>query len=331
DYQLILEPGDKLLVIDEVNDSDQKITQPPQKQMKILIVDDNPVILRLYTRLMRRAGFIPIKATNGREALELIKQEKPDVVVLDFMLPILSGIEVCQEVRSTIGNEEIILILFTSDAQPETRKRALEAGANAVVVKGSEASELIETIGYLLYQSQQKKFTFRHSQLSNTQPKSIKQKSASTTNTVSLPRLDKESPHQAESHHTMNSTTPETEKYSSFNPTSFMELCDGDRDFAEELIALFQDNSRMLLEEIKSAILERDSQKLQSTAHTLKGAVANFGASAAQSSAREMELLAKSQNWKAIEHQLDILSKELQKLNAELKVFTEQRISELEG
>jgi voltage-gated potassium channel len=85
-------------------------------------------------------------AVDGREGLDLIIREKPVAAVIDFMLPVMSGIEICQGVRKNKDCQGIKLILFTADNQPETRKSALNAGADAVVLKSPEASEVIETV-----------------------------------------------------------------------------------------------------------------------------------------------------------------------------------------
>ena len=140
-----IETTDMLLVLD-VHDNGNQLAQPPSDPQKLVIVDDNPVILRLYNRLFQKAGFHPVTATNGRDGLNLIIREKPVAAVIDFMLPVLSGIEVCDRVRKTEECKEVKLILFTADKRHETRKRALNSGADEVVVKSPEASEVIETV-----------------------------------------------------------------------------------------------------------------------------------------------------------------------------------------
>lgn len=89
-------------------------------------------------------------ATNGREGLGLIMREKPAAAVIDFMLPVLSHIDICQRIKKTEGCNGIKLILFTADNQPETRNRALNAGADEVVLKSPNASEVIETVLQIL-------------------------------------------------------------------------------------------------------------------------------------------------------------------------------------
>jgi len=144
-----LESGDKLLVLDEMQKKpDHSIRRSGRK--KIVIVDDNPVILRLYTRLFQKAGFHPITVTNGREGVDTIIREKPSAAVIDFMLPVLSGIEVCRQVRAAKESPKTKLILFTADSDEKTHKRAVDAGTDAIVVKSSEASEVIETVVRML-------------------------------------------------------------------------------------------------------------------------------------------------------------------------------------
>ena len=145
DLKTKLESTDMLLVIDERQDEKNQLENQLEPQ-KLVIIDDNPVILRLYTRLFQKAGFYPMTAADGREGLDLIIREKPVAAVIDFMLPVMTGIEICQGVRKNEDCQGIKLILFTADNQPETRKNALNAGADAVVLKSPEASEVIETV-----------------------------------------------------------------------------------------------------------------------------------------------------------------------------------------
>jgi voltage-gated potassium channel Kch len=113
---------------------------------KIVIVDDNPTILRLYSRLFQKVGFLAITAADGKEGLRIITEEKPIAAVIDYDLPSLTGIEICEQVRSQQECKDMKLVLFTMDDRSETRTRALQAGANEVVIKSSEANELVDTV-----------------------------------------------------------------------------------------------------------------------------------------------------------------------------------------
>jgi voltage-gated potassium channel len=146
DQNTVLKTEDKILILKGLSNPRSTTQSFETEVQKLVIVDDNPVILSLYNRLFRKAGFHPLTAANGREGLNLILSEKPAVAVIDFMLPILSGVEVCRKVRVDPANRDIKLILFTADDQSETKRRALNAGADAVVVKSPNASEVVETV-----------------------------------------------------------------------------------------------------------------------------------------------------------------------------------------
>lgn len=147
DAQTSMRNGDRILVLNEREGDAPKENQPTDSERKrLVIVDDSPVITKLYTRLFQKAGFSPLPAANGREGLDLILREKPPAAVIDYRLPDMSGIEVCQEVRRNMNGHQIRLILFTADDSAETCQKAIAAGADAVVVKSPEASEVIRTV-----------------------------------------------------------------------------------------------------------------------------------------------------------------------------------------
>ena len=116
------------------------------KKRHTVFVDDNAVIRRVYTRLLRRAGFVPHEAKDGEEACDLIEQMQPEIAVLDNELPILTGIEVAERVRKTSAPDAMRLILFTADERPETHERAIAAGVDVVVNKCEEAETLVESV-----------------------------------------------------------------------------------------------------------------------------------------------------------------------------------------
>jgi voltage-gated potassium channel len=143
-----LQEGDRILVLDEIGETVQNENEHPAEPRKLVIVDDNPVIVKLYSRLFQKAGFIPFIAKDGKEGLGLILDQKPQAAVIDYHLPKISGIDVCQRVRKQMNGDPIKLILFTTDESPRTRQSALASGADAVVVKSSDASEIIRTVSH---------------------------------------------------------------------------------------------------------------------------------------------------------------------------------------
>lgn len=151
DTDTVLLSDDQLLVImNPANDPTVERHRAGKKRKRLVLIDDNPVITKLYTRLFQKAGFVPLPAFSGREGLEVILKEKPQAAVIDYLLPDMSGIEVCRKVRHSLNGHPIKLILFTADSSAQTRQKAIDAGADAVVVKSPEASEVIRTVTDIL-------------------------------------------------------------------------------------------------------------------------------------------------------------------------------------
>jgi voltage-gated potassium channel len=143
-----LRVGDEVYISQE-NSSSMGEPLIPEPQ-KIVLIDDNPVIRQLYNRLFQKAGYHICTAKNGQEGLEMILQIHPDAAVIDYMLPDISGLEVCRRIRAQMNMQNTKLVLFTADDQEKTSKKALEIGVEKVVLKSPEASEIISIVGKVL-------------------------------------------------------------------------------------------------------------------------------------------------------------------------------------
>ncbi len=97
---------------------------------KVVLVDDDPIILQIYSKLFQDAGVKLITATNGVDAFQVIETERPDVAILDYRLPLLSGIQLCEKARHDVTMRNMKIVLFTQDEQRQTRDHAIEAGAD---------------------------------------------------------------------------------------------------------------------------------------------------------------------------------------------------------
>jgi len=113
---------------------------------KILIVDDEPDVVALIARTLAGDGFEVIKAYDGIGALDLISTEKPDLVLLDLMMPMMSGYEVCQQIKSNPQTSAIPVLCVSSAHTPDARAHSLKAGAAALVTKPFLPKELIAQI-----------------------------------------------------------------------------------------------------------------------------------------------------------------------------------------
>ena len=105
---------------------------------KILIVDDEAHIRMLLEQTLEDfedKGVKFFSADNGRKALDIIINEKPDLVFLDVMMPELNGYDVCSKVKQELGLNEVYIIMLTAKGQEYDKKRALEAGADLYITK----------------------------------------------------------------------------------------------------------------------------------------------------------------------------------------------------
>jgi len=109
---------------------------------KILVVDDEPNILRLTTYRLEKLGYDILTAVNGKEAFDTIQNEKPDLVLLDLLLPVMSGIDVCKKAKNDEKLKQIPIILFTADSNTMTAERARKFGADDYITKPFDPNEL---------------------------------------------------------------------------------------------------------------------------------------------------------------------------------------------
>jgi DNA-binding response OmpR family regulator len=115
---------------------------------KILIADDEPNIVTALDFLLRRNGYQVEVATTGREALDLVAAGKPDLVLLDVMMPLVNGYDVCRAIRAGEQGKAIRIVMLT--ARGEQAEKAAEAGADLYFLKPFSTSELVGAIGQLL-------------------------------------------------------------------------------------------------------------------------------------------------------------------------------------
>lgn len=109
---------------------------------KVLVVDDEPNQLRVIAYSFQQAGYDVVTAESGAAALRKIEEEQPDVVLLDVMLPDMSGLEVCERIRGVPETRSLPVIMVTALEDPLDRSKGLAAGANDYVIKPIDFDEL---------------------------------------------------------------------------------------------------------------------------------------------------------------------------------------------
>ena len=116
---------------------------------KILLADDEPDMVALVSVRLKAAGYEVISASDGATALELAKQEQPDLLILDVMMPKLDGFKVCRLLKFDSRYKAIPIMMLTARAQPEDMKLATECGADAYVTKPLDSREFLEKVARL--------------------------------------------------------------------------------------------------------------------------------------------------------------------------------------
>ena len=117
---------------------------------KVLIADDEPNIVTSLEFLMRKGGYEVAVARNGEEALALVESFAPDLVLLDVMMPLRSGYEVCQRMRSRAEWRHIRIVMLSAKGREAEVDKGLALGADAYVTKPFSNRELIARVGSLL-------------------------------------------------------------------------------------------------------------------------------------------------------------------------------------
>jgi two-component system, OmpR family, phosphate regulon response regulator PhoB len=110
---------------------------------QVLVVEDEPALSTLLRYNLEKEGFSVAEARDGEEALLQLKEAKPDAVLLDWMLPRLSGLELCRQIRRAPAWRDLPVIMLTARGEEGDRVRGLDSGADDYVVKPFSTSELI--------------------------------------------------------------------------------------------------------------------------------------------------------------------------------------------
>lgn len=123
---------------------------PERSQKRILVVDDEPNIVRSLDFLMTRAGFAVQVARDGREALEALDRDPPDLLLLDVMMPELDGYVVCERVRKDPRWDGTKIVMLTARGRDAERARGFALGADDYVTKPFSTRVLVEQVKAML-------------------------------------------------------------------------------------------------------------------------------------------------------------------------------------
>ncbi|WP_052889592.1 response regulator transcription factor [Thermogemmatispora carboxidivorans] len=121
------------------------------RKITILCVDDDPHLLRLVSRNLELEGYAILTASDGEQALTVFKEQQPDLILLDVMMPRLDGFSVCQRVREYSG---VPIILLTARGQDQDKVRGLDLGADDYLTKPFSIEELLARVRAVLRRAQ---------------------------------------------------------------------------------------------------------------------------------------------------------------------------------
>jgi len=113
---------------------------------KILVVDDEPDILKIVTFRLKKLRCDILTADNGKDALDLIRRQRPDLVLLDLRLPIIDGYEVCKQVKADDELKNIPIILLTASSTAKISEKTKEFKADGYIIKPFDPEELLKKV-----------------------------------------------------------------------------------------------------------------------------------------------------------------------------------------
>ncbi len=123
-------------------------------QRKILIADDEKDIVELIAYNLEREGYAVVKAFDGQKAWEMINADKPDLIILDLMMPAISGMEVCRMIRRQTATASLPIIMLTAKSDSVDKILGLEVGADDYITKPFHIQELIARVRAVLRRSE---------------------------------------------------------------------------------------------------------------------------------------------------------------------------------
>ena len=121
-----------------------------KKDIKILLVDDEPDILEIVGYNLAQEGYKIVKATNGKEAIAMAKKELPHLILLDVMMPVMDGIEACENIRKIPELSNVIITFLTARSEEYSQLAGIDAGADDYIAKPIKPKLLVSKVKALL-------------------------------------------------------------------------------------------------------------------------------------------------------------------------------------
>ncbi len=112
----------------------------------ILVADDDPDILSIVSMSLETQGYTVHKATNGREAVDLARQHHPDLILMDMMMPVVSGYEAVGELKADASTRDIVIVGLSAKAMATDMERATDAGIDGYITKPFRIAQVLSVV-----------------------------------------------------------------------------------------------------------------------------------------------------------------------------------------
>ncbi len=252
--------------------------QSADHRVWVLLAEDNAINQKLAVRLLEKRGYAVEVAGNGREAVDMWASGRFDIVLMDVMMPEMSGLEAARTIRSreAAGTSRVPIVALTANAMKGDREACLEAGMDVYVSKPIEADTLL---GHM----------------------------------AALARVPEE-PCAAEPEPEPEPEPPPL-RDEVIDRAGLFERVEGDHELLADMIGMFDSVRADLVGQIHDALAREDREVLVRAAHTLKGNLANLGAVRAFDAARQFESTCRERGFDAARLQLPVLEVEVQRFH----------------
>ena len=252
---------------------------------RVLVVEDNTVNLQVACTILEKRGHTVVTATNGREALSMLRLMPIDIVLMDCQMPVMDGFEATRRIRegeAGQSNTMIPIIAMTAHAFIQDKERSLAAGMDAYLTKPVQVNTLLRTLALWYGRS--------HGDRQPAQP-------------VETPLTPAEQPGQP----------------LIFDHEELLSRLDNDRDLAECSINIYLEGVDEAVSELSQAVKNRDIEAVTMQAHGLKGASLNSSAGIMAETARRLEFMARGGVLEGADQLVDTLAHEIIRFREELQ------------
>jgi len=242
------------------------------RSFKVLVAEDNPVNRKLAASILQRAGHNAILVTNGQEAVDAVKREQFDVVLMDVQMPVMGGFEATRLIREheATSGKRTPIIAVTAHAMKGDREACFAAGMDGFAPKPIQSTKLLEMLGRLASGSMRAATPARAM-------------TAVIAPTVATPTAPVTAP-----------TGVADSDSAILDVVGLMKLVSGNRALAGELAGLFLEDLEPRVTEITAAVDGRDAERLRMGAHALAGSALTLKAGLVAAAARVLEAIGRS-------------------------------------